>query len=108
MPICYVCESSLALPKGIATEECNLSIKETIQEARETAITGKSVVYTMSPFYLQALVLYVDKQQVLNQWKFILLHDDGTKEDKSDKREDLFAMMSSPLDELFMITFEGE
>ena len=43
MPICYVCESSLALPKGVSTEECNLSIDETIQKAEEVVVAGEYV-----------------------------------------------------------------
>ena len=107
MPICYVCESSLALPKGVSAEECNLSIDETIQKAEEVAMTGE-YVYTMSPFFLQSLVLFADQKGVLNRWYFILLHDNGSKEDKTDKREDLFAMMTSPLDRLFMVPFNED
>ena len=107
MPICYVCESSLALPKGVSTEECNLSINETIQKAEEVAMIGE-YVYTMSPFFLQSLVLFADQKGVLNRWHFILLHDNGSKEDKTDKREDLFAMMTSPLDRLFMVPFNED
>lgn len=107
MPICYVCESSLALPEGVSTEECNLSVKETIQEAEEVAMTGRCV-YTMSPFFLQSLILFADQKGAFNSWKFVLLHDDGSKEDKTDKREDLFAMMASPLDRLFMTTFKDD
>lgn len=105
MPICYVCESSLALPKGMATEECNLSIQEIIDEAKEASVTGR-YVYTMNPFFLQALVLFADKQGVLNKWNFVLLHNDGTTEDKTEHREELFSMMSEPLDQLFMVTYE--
>lgn len=107
MPICYVCESSLALPTGVATEECNLSIREVINEAKEVVVTGK-YVYTMSPFFLQSLILFADKEGVLNNWKFILLHNNGTKEDKTEHCEELFEMMSSPLDELFMVTYKDD
>ena len=100
MPICYVCESSLALPNGVLTEECNRSIEETIQQAEKVVDSEKSV-YTMSPFFLQPLILFADEKGVLDNWKFVLLHDDGSEEDKTDKRQHLFEMMSSPLDRLF-------
>ena len=105
MPICYVCESSLALPKDISTEECNRSIEETIQQAKKAVDEGKTV-YTMSPFFLQPLVLFADKKDDLSSWQLIWLRNDGTKEDKTDKREYLFEMMSSPVDSLFTIAWD--
>ena len=62
----------------------------------------------MAPCFLQSLVLFADQRGGLNRWHCILLHNNGSKEDKTDKREDLFAMMTSPLDRLFMIPFNED
>ena len=67
-----------------------------------------SVCNTMSPIYLQAFKLYADIFDVLDQWKFIILKDDGTSVDVTDNTEDAFAMMAKPLDDLFNVEIERE
>ena len=40
--------------------------------------------------------------------KFVILKDDGTSIDVTDKTEDAFAMMTKPLDDLFSIEIERD
>ena len=44
---------------------------------------------------------------VLDQWKFVILKDDGAYVDVTDNTEDAFAMMTKPLDDLFNIEIKG-
>ena len=60
----------------------------------------------MSPIFLQAFKLYADVFGVLDQWKFVILKDDGAYVDVTDNTEDAFAMMTKPLDDLFNIEIE--
>ena len=105
MRIMYIHESSKTL-HGVDTEECNLSYKEQIEKAERDCVEC-SVCNTMSPIYLQAFKLYADKLDVLNEWKFIIIKEDGFKEDVTDNTEDAFAMMAKPLDDLFNIEIGG-
>ena len=100
----FIHESSKTLD-GNDTEECNLSYKEQIEKAKRDCI-GHSVCNTMSPIYLQAFKLYADMFGILDQWKFVILKDDGTSVDVTDNTEDAFAMMTKPLDDLFNIEIE--
>ena len=102
----FICESSKAL-NGVAVEECNLSYHEQIEKAKKDCVE-RSVCNTMSPIYLQAFKLYADIFDVLDQWKFVILKDDGTSIDVTDKTEDAFAMMTKPLDDLFSIEIERD
>ena len=102
----FICESSKAL-NGVAVEECNLSYQEQIEKAKRDCI-GHSVCNTMSPIYLQAFKLYADMFGVLDQWKFVILKDDGAYVDVTDNTEDAFAMMTKPLDDLFSIEIERD
>ena len=95
----FICESSKAL-NGVAVEECNLSYQEQIEKAKKDCVE-RSVCNTMSPVYLQAFKLYADMFGVLDQWKFVILKDDGAYVDVTDNTEDAFAMMTKPLDDLF-------
>lgn len=97
----FICESSKAL-NGVAVEECNLSYKEQIEKAKRDCVE-RNVCNTMSPVYLQAFKLYADMFGVLDQWKFVILKDDGASVDVTDNTEDAFAMMTKPLDDLFSI-----
>ena len=97
----FIHKSSKTLD-GNDTEECNLSYKEQIEKAKRDCI-GCSVCNTMSPIYLQAFKLYADMLGVLDQWKFVILKDDGTSVDVTDNTEEAFAMMTKPLDDLFNI-----
>lgn len=84
------------------TEECNLSYKEQIEKAKKDCIEC-SACNTMSPTYLQAFKLYADRFDVLDQWKFIIIKDDGTSVDVTNNTEVAFAMMAKPLDDLFNV-----
>ena len=95
----FIHESSKTL-NGENTEECNFSYKEQIEKAKKDCIE-RSVCNTMSSFYLQAFKLYAEKFDVLDQWKFVILKDDGTSVDVTDNTEEAFAMMAKPLDDLF-------
>ena len=95
----FICESSKAL-NGVAVEECNLSYQEQIEKAKKDCVE-RSVCNTMAPVYLQAFKLYADMFGVLDQWKFVILKDDGAYVDVTDNTEDAFAMMTKPLDDLF-------
>ena len=100
----FICESSKAL-NGVAVEECNLSYKEQIEKAIRDCMES-SVCNTMSSIYLKAFKLYADMFGVLDQWKFVILKDDGAYVDVTDNTEDAFAMMTKPLDDLFSIEIE--
>ena len=102
----FICDSSKAL-NGVAVEECNLSYREQIEKAKKDCVEC-SVCNTMSPIYLQAFKLYADIFDVLNLWKFVILKDDGTSIDVTDKTEDAFAMMAKPLDDLFSTEIERD
>lgn len=103
MKTVFIHESSKTL-HGVDTEECNLSYKEQIEKAERDCVEC-SVCNTMSPTYLQAFKLYADMFGVLDQWKFVILKDDGAYVDATDNTEDAFAMMAKPLDDLFNIEF---
>lgn len=102
----FICESSKTL-NGSAAEECNLSYQEQIKKAKKDCVEC-IVCNTMSPIYLQAFKLYADIFDVLDQWKFVILKDDGTSVDVTDNTEDAFAMMTKPLDDLFNTEIERE
>ena len=104
MKTIFIHESSKTLGEN-CTEECDLSYKEQIEKARRDCM-GCSVCNTMSPTYLQAFKLYADMFGVLDQWKFVILKDDGTSVDVTDNTEDAFAMMAKPLDDLFNVEIE--
>ena len=104
MKTIFIHESRKTLD-GNDTEECNLSYNEQIEKAKKDC-TERSVCNTMSPVYLQAFKLYADMFGVLDQWKFVILKDDGTSVDVTDSTEDAFAMMTKPLDDLFSIEIE--
>ena len=106
MKTIFIYESSRTLDED-CTEECDLSYKEQIEKAKRACI-GQSVCNTMSPIFLQAFKLYADMFGVLDQWKFIILKDDGTSVDVTDNTEDAFAMMTKPLDDLFNIEIERD
>ena len=59
-------------------------------------------VWTMSPFYLQALVIYADTYNVLNKWKFCIIDENGSVLCKTESRQEIFEMFSKPLDSLFL------
>lgn len=103
MKTVFIHESSQTL-NGRNTEECNLSYKEQIEKAKKDCVE-RTVCNTMSPVYLQAFKLYADSFDVLDQWKFVILIDDGTSIDVTDNTEDAFAMMAKPLDDLFNVEF---
>lgn len=100
----FICESSKTLD-SYSTEEENLSYREQIDKAKEDCLRD-GYFRTMSPVYLQAFKLYADIFDVLDQWKFVILKDDGTSVDVTDNTEDAFAMMAKPLDDLFNIEIE--
>lgn len=100
--ICHCLESSSCLPKNLITSESNLSNREIIEKAKLDC-TDKYCVWTMSSTYLQALILFADKNKILDEWKFILHKEDGTQEDKTKNIEYIFKTFSEPLDELFMV-----
>lgn len=102
----FICESSKTL-NGSAAEECNLSYREQIKKAKKDCVEC-SVCNTMSPIYLQAFKLYADIFDVLDQWNFVILKDDGTSVDVTNNTEDAFAMMTKPLDDLFSVEIEKE
>ena len=106
MKTIFIHESSKTLD-GNDTEECNLSYKEQIEKAKRDCI-GHSVCNTMSPIYLQAFKRYAYMFGVLDQWKFVILKDDGAYVDVTDNTEDAFAMMAKPLDDLFSIEIERD
>ena len=106
MKTIFIHESSKTLDEN-CTEECDLSYKEQIEKAKKDCVEC-SVCNTMSPVYLQAFKLYADIFDVLYQWKFVILKDDGTSVDVTDNTEDAFAMMAKPLDDLFNIEIERE
>lgn len=100
----FICESSKTLD-SYSTEERDLSYREQIAKAKEDCLRD-GCFRTMSPVYLQAFKLYADIFDVLDQWKFVVLKDDGTSVDVTDNTEDAFAMMAKPLDDLFNIEIE--
>ena len=102
----FICESSKTLG-SYSTEESDLSYREQIDKAKDDCLRN-GYFRTMSPVYLQAFKLYADIFDVLDQWKFIILKDDGTSVDVTDNTEDAFAMMAKPLDDLFNVEIERD
>lgn len=102
----FICESSKTLG-SYSTEEKNLSYREQIDKAKEDCLRD-GYFRTMSPVYLKAFKLYADIFDVLDQWKFVILKDDGTSVDVTDNTEDAFAMMTKPLDDLFDVEINRE
>lgn len=100
----FIHESSKTL-HGVDTEECNLSYKEQIEKAERDCVEC-SVINTMSPTYLQAFKLYADKLDVLNEWKFIIIKEDGSKEDVTENTEKAFALMTQAIDKLWFIEYD--
>ena len=102
----FIHESSKTLD-GMNVEECNLSYQEQIEKAKKDCVKH-SVCNTMSPVYLQAFKLYADRYNVLNEWKFIILKEDGCQEDVTDETEKAFALMAQAVDKLFVVEWDSE
>lgn len=106
MPICYCPKTSKVVPQNIIMQESNLSIEEAIEKAKEDCLCENNV-WTMSPFYLQALVIYADKYNVLNKWKFSIMDENGSVLCKTENRQEIFEMFSKVLEQLFLTEWES-
>ena len=91
----------------VAYAEDKLSMDEQVDKAAIDCNTLECVS-TMSTTYLQALKLFANAKGVLDEWKFIIKHADGTAEDVTNNTEKAFAMMASALDRLFMIGISND
>ena len=102
--ICFIFEKG---NPHVNYAEDKLSMNEQVDKAAIDCNTLECVS-TMSSTYLQALKLFADRNGVLDQWKFIIKHADGTDEDVTNNTEKAFAMMASAIDRLFMIGWDND
>lgn len=106
MPICYFPKTSKKVPENISLQESNLSIEEMIEKAKEDCLCENNV-WTMNPFYLESLVVFADKYNVLNKWKFFIIDENESFLCKIENKQEMFEMFSKTLDPLFLAEWES-